>query len=265
MTHRYVDNCVLSFFGETSRNKKKMSSSTKLLTSSITITLTGKYKNLTAEFFPPIDVSDANYELGLADFQTFHVIPNIDSTNNIFYYDTNKSVAIPKGSYELSSINKYLQREITRGIKGDPEDAFLLRANNNTLKSEIRCKYSIDFSKPNNIGSILGFSTKNNYLKPNYWHESDIPVNIIKINILRIECNITSGAYSNGKSVHIIHEFFPNVEPGYKISETPSNVIYLPIIVRVIDRLTLRIVDQNNDIVDFGEEEITVRLHLRKC
>lgn len=232
------------------------------LSSSLTITLSGTYASLSTDFFPPIDLSNGNYELGLVDFQTFHVIPNVDYTNNTFYYD-NKKIIIPKGSYELMAINKYLQDNIIRQPKEEPEDIIYLRANTNTLKSEIKCKYTIDFSQPNNVGNILGFSKR--ILKENMWHESDLPVKIIKINILRIECNITSGAYSNGKIVHVIHEFFPNVEPGYKISETPSNVIYLPIIAKVIDRLTLQIVDQDNNMVDFGDEIITVRLHLRKC
>jgi len=35
----------------------------------------------------------------------------------------------------------------------------VLRANNNTMKSEIKCIYRINFRKPNNIGSLLGFSS----------------------------------------------------------------------------------------------------------
>lgn len=230
---------------------------------SFTVTLSDKSSDLVADFFPPLDLSNGKYELGLVDFQTFHAIPNIDESNNKFYYGGDKEIIIPKGSYELSSINTYIQDNIRKEIDEDPDNIFILRANNNTLKSEIKCKYSIDFSKPNTIGSILGFSNKN-LLEPDKWYESDITVKMIKVNIIRIECNITAGAYSNGKIVHTIHEFFPNVEPGYKISETPSNVIYLPIIVRVIDRINLRVVDQTGDLVDFGDEEVTIRLHIRK-
>lgn len=229
---------------------------------SLTLTLTGKSSVLSVQYFPPIDLHDNEYELGLINFETYNTIPNINSTNNKFYFN-NEVITIPEGSYELDAINVALQREILkRHPKDNIEETFLLRANNNTMKSEILTKYQIDFTKPQNIGAILGYSI-NRVLLPGQWHESDLPVNIISINMLRVECNITSGSYCNGKPVHSIHEFSPTVPPGYKITESPSRVIYLPIVGGVIDDLTIRIVDQNDHLVDFREEEITVRLHVR--
>jgi hypothetical protein len=51
---------------------------------------------------------------------------------------------------------------------------------------------------------------------------------------------------------------------GYKIIESPSNVIYLPINTKQLDEIIIKITDQDGNLVNFREEVITVRLHLRR-
>lgn len=286
--------------------------------SSITLTLTGDSSQLSAQYCPAIDLSDGEYVCGLIDFQTFNSIPNIDETNNLFYfgyanqntssvikpanialnsvelfedsteseregesslrrqkqenrkrrkravgYDTHKEIPltfikIPTGSYELEHLAKYLQKRLEqRGAK------LALRANKNTLQCELFCNQPIDFTRPNTVGPLLGFSS-DRILEAYKAHESKLPANILKVNVIRIECNIITGSYLNNQASHTIHEFSPRVPPGYKIIEVPQNVIYFPITVKNIQRIDLSIVDQLNQLINFRGETITIRLHIKR-
>lgn len=279
---------------------------------SITLTLTGDSSQLSAQYCPAIDLSEGEYVCGLIDFQTFNSIPNIDETNNLFYFgysnqntevkpanialnsvelfessasereeeQTNRKrrrrravgnsaaskhkkipltyIKIPTGSYELEHLAEYLQVRLkSEGVK------LLLRPNKNTLRCEIYCNQPIDFSRPNTFGPLLGFRS-DQVLNAYEAHESQLPANILKVNIIRVECNIITGSYLNNQASHTIHEFSPKVPPGYKINEVPQNVIYFPITVKNIQKIELSLIDQNNQTVNFRGETITIRLHIKK-
>lgn len=175
---------------------------------------------------------------------------------NSLYFDVGV-INIPIGSYEIDDIYNILKKTL------DSYDVkFDLRINTNTLKCQMICSQPIDFTRKNSIGSLLGFSSR--ILAPNILQESDLSIDIFRVNALRLECNITTGAYMNDTPVHTIHEFCPNVPPGYKIIEVPKNVIYLPVAVRTIRTLNINIVDQNKNLVNFCGETITIRIHIKK-
>jgi len=86
---------------------------------SLTFTLIGKSNILAVSYFPAVDLSD-DYELGLTDFETYFTMPNINSSNNKFYFDKDdKEIVIPEESYELHDIDKYLKRAISNIVKKD--------------------------------------------------------------------------------------------------------------------------------------------------
>lgn len=222
-----------------------------------TFTLTGDTSSITANYHPPVVLAEnSEYVVGLVNFEAYNAIPNIDDGINKLYLG-NEIITIPTGSYEFSDINSYIQSQIkNKNIK------FSMTANNNTLKCTITSNSEINFERGDSIGPLLGF--KKQKLRANAAHESNLPVNILKTNTVRIECNIVTGAYNNNKLVHTLHEFFPTVPPGFKIVETPQNVIYLPINTKIIDNITLKIVDQDGNLINFRGELVTVRLHLKR-
>lgn len=221
---------------------------------------------LYADYNPPIVLDpNSNYEIGLTYFSVNNAIPNIDESNNKFYFgDQNEFVEIPVGSYELSDISRYLKNHFDIKKKEDSSNdvQLHLEANLNTLKCEIKSNVNIDFTKSDSIGRLLGFNQQ--ILEKDTLYHSDFPVDIMRVNMIRIECSIAKNSYSNGNLVHTIHSFYPSQPPGYKIVENPSNVIYLPINTHIIHNITLKIVDQGGKPVNFRKEVVCITLHLRK-
>lgn len=223
---------------------------------SLTLTLTGNSSILSADYFPPIELH-GEYTCGLVDFQTYNSIPNVDVENNLLSIG-NYGIEIPIGSYEIDDIAEYFEKQLKTL---DKKIYFSLKANNNTLQTEIKSSESVYLNHSRSIGSLLGFSER--VLEPNVKHVSDQPVNIIKVNAICVECNIITGSYINNKQVHTLHEFSPGVAPGYKIVEVPANVIYLPVNVKRLSSITLKVTDQDGNLVNFRGETITIRLHLK--
>ncbi|KAL6253952.1 hypothetical protein P5V15_015799 [Pogonomyrmex californicus] len=82
---------------------------------SLTLTLSGKSSVFATNYSPAIDLSDDDYELGLTILETYHMIPNVNASNNTFYFGKDDAeIMIPEGSYELHAINEFLKREILR-------------------------------------------------------------------------------------------------------------------------------------------------------
>lgn len=221
----------------------------------ITFTLTGRAPELTTHFYPPLELDEKkDYSVCLISLQTFFTIPNVNEKNNKFITGT-RNVIIPPGSYELSAIEDYLKNELGH-------NKISLEANNNTMKAELRCEWSVDFSQPGTIGPMLGFPAE--VLPGKKKHISTNPVNIFDVSVIRVEVSIASGSIVDGVKSHVIHQFFPNIPPGYKIVVTPVNLLYYPLNARTIDTVSVRLVDQHGKLIDFRNEEASVTLHLKE-
>lgn len=231
---------------------------------SCTVTLTGNSSILEANFLPPLELKES-FSIGLLSFDTYNTIPNVKKDVNDKFYFGDAEITIPEGSYDIDALEAFLREEIGHQMSAS---YLMLRGNPSTLKTEIKCSKPVYFNfpdKPNSIGPLLGFTLSSYLIEPSErFVESNDIVKILSVNTVSIQCNIASGSFINGHADHSIHQFFPAVEPGYKIIETPNPVIYYPTNVRTVDNITVRLVDQNGNLIDFRGETVTLRLHLKK-
>jgi hypothetical protein len=240
--------------------------------SSFYILVSEKSSKIRTRYNPLIEL-DANkkYEMALVNLESYYSFPNIDATNNNFRYspddgDTWVDIDIPEGCYELADINAYLQRTMKENghyHAVNEEYCIKLEPNSNTLKSvlTIAADYKVDLTPANSIRSVLGFRR---FVYSEGYNESEDIVDIINVTSLQVTSDIIGASYTNGTTGNVIYSFFPDVGPGYKIIEVPTNLIYLPVTLHTISSMETRLTDQNGTLVNLRGEELSIRFHLRE-
>lgn len=197
------------------------------------------------------------YDISRTDIAWLKKLNNDGTEVEVHYY---KYIIVPPGSYEFIDLVKYLSDAM---IKLDSLAHLSIDIDKRTLKCRLQSNKDIIFAASRNtMGSIFGF--KDNKLDKNILHTSERIVRITSTNAVKIESNITTGAYSNNKLMRTLHEFYPAVDVGYKIVEVPRHVIYLPVSVRSIHNFSVRVVDQDDNLIDFRGETITLRVHIKR-
>ena len=222
----------------------------------------------TTRFNPPIQLEkDTQYEIALINLETYYSFPNIDASNNYFRYSPDAGVTwfeiyIPEGSYDIVDINDTVQQKMRQNGHFDPTN-IAISANSNTLKSVLILgnNYQVDFRQLNSISKLLGF---NNDIYTLGFQESENVVNILSINSLLVNLDIISGSYVNSSTQNTIYSFFPNASPGYKIVESPINLVYLPVTLDTINSMEVSITDQDGNQLNLRGETLTMRFHIRK-
>ena len=228
----------------------------------ITIIVSGTDSKITTRFTQPIKLNPKKrYELALLNLETYYSFPNINEQNNKFTYKSSSDSKpipeeIPTGSYEIRAISEFISR-LTKGN-------VTIQANLNTLKCilHVTSPYEIDMSGEGSIASVLGFAATL-YKAGTYTGEHG--VNILRVNSILVHTDVITSTYRNGNMEPVIYSFFPNVSPGEKIVAVQENLIYAPITIDTIYRMTTWLTDQDNIKLDLRGETLTIRFHLREC
>ena len=236
------------------------------------ICVSGNSSKLKTSFIPPLDFSPSyRYEMALTSLETYYSFPNINTSNNHvkISFDEGKTwldVYIPVGCYEIKAINTELQRFIVQKT-GDKkaETRIVLSPNPNTLRCMLEvldAKCQANFDENDSLCTVLGFERKA-YTAGR--HESEYIVNILSVNSILVHCDVIESSRLNGIKASVIYTFFPDATPGDKIISIPRHLIYIPLTLNVISRMTCWVTDQNGKELDLQGEELTLTFHIKAC
>ncbi|KAF0747256.1 Uncharacterized protein FWK35_00024634 [Aphis craccivora] len=117
-------------------------------------------------------------------------------------------------------------------------------------------------SVENSIASILGF--RNVLYTTGMTHESENTVKIMKINNIKVECNLITSSFCDGAPSQIIHELYPTVAAGYKIVEVLRHPVFYGLNTTSISRVNIVFKDQNDCLINLRGESITIRLQITR-
>ena len=165
-------------------------------------------------------------------------------------------VVIPVGIYEIADIAEYVESQVPKGKN------FKMSLNKKTLLVEMKGNVGVDFSARTSVGPTLGF--KRGRYKANVEHVSNTRVDIFPINMIRVRCNLVkSNVYDTRRHDNTIYEFPLNALPGEKIIERPNTATFYKVNTDTIYEVHLRIVDQDNHLIDFRGERVNIVLEFR--
>lgn len=240
--------------------------------SSFYILVSKNKSRIVTKYNPLIQLNkDRKHEMALVNLETYYSFPNIDAKNNNFRYSPDAGstwfdINVPEGCYEVADVDEYLQRIMKENGHLDTSNdtaPITVEPNSNTLKSVLKIEegYRVDLTPENSIRTVLGFESR--VYAPGY-NESENIVNIMNITSLRVTSDVIASSYANGSTENVIYSFFPNVGPGFKIIEVPTNLIYLPVTLDTISRIETKLTDQNGNLVNLRGEDLAIRFHIRE-
>lgn len=233
--------------------------------------VSGNDSQILTRFNPPLQLrEEKSYEMALVNLETYYSIPNIHAGNNSFRYSPDDGanwfpIALSTGSYGIDDINDEIQRQM-RIHKHKAK--IILDANRATLRATLTLarNYRVDFDVPSSLNTVLGFERQAYAYdrSTNGYIEGEHIVNIISINSILVNSDIIHGSYVDGAQQSTIYSFFPGVDPGMKIIQTPKNLVYLPVTLKTINRMQTYLTDQDGSPIDLRGEYLTIRFHLRE-
>lgn len=241
---------------------------------------------LATDITPPL-ILDKNkdYSVGLLYFTGTNSLDNVTINNNILHIVFKDTllyinyIELTPGMYEFNQLCEAIRKAIYNLVKQIRPD------NTKLLQAALNIKFEVDpitqlctiSSKPflflfppfRSLGKILGFETSTltaqDYDKPGVFDQTGTEVlHMVTTSAIHISCNLVESAYINGKLTHLLYSLPLTEGYGFMFTQTPKDIIYLPITSRLINRIELEIRNQNGILLDFKQDQLTIFLHIKE-
>ena len=223
--------------------------------------------------FEPLQTNNKQFKIAITFLSGYNGIFNVTDKNIKFYFaksitdDDFIHIILPKGAYEIESLNKEVKRIIIdEGHYNQVNYPFTIKPNFSTLGSIIEISTRgpiISFQPDDSIGNLLGFNKRTIYEEYNL---SPNPVDILSFDNIFIECDIAHGMIFKGKRSGIIFNFAMNVDPGYRYIEKFHGGVqwYMMESKDNISSISFKLKNENDNLVSFNGQNLTFRLSIKE-
>lgn len=86
------------------------------------------------------------------------------------------------------------------------------------------------------------------------------------LGLIRVNCDIISGSYINGKQCHIIHQFAAGAArvKGNTFSEYAKHLNYFPINSKHLQSIQISFVNPKGELINFYDSDISCRIIIKR-
>ena len=218
-------------------------------------------------FFQPLQTNKKQFKIAVTFLTVYNGMFNVTNENNNICFlksitdkDSYIQITIPSGAYEIESLNNEIKRIITDETHyTEVNYPFTIKPNFSTLGSIIEITTQgpavITFLPDDSIRDLIGFNKTTIYEEYNL---SPNPVDILSFDSIFLECDVAQGMTFRGRRSGIFHNFFMDVNPGFKYTEKFRNGVewYMMESKDIISSTCFKLKNENNQIVSFNGQSI---------
>ena len=239
-----------------------------------TFIISANGSKFTKSLSPAINLeNERNYKAAVQSFSVYNAIRNVrKDINDTFRFSSDngatwKNIVIYPGSYNAQDIidDIYKQGSIT---PSETTMQFTPELKTNTIVMVLGTNYKVDFSVQNNLHTIFGFNQE--VYSAGTTRSPNRP-QIIDFHMILIKTNLISGGYVSSIDSHVLKQnniifSLPTltVPTGSKVIERPQTLTWHPVIQKNIERIQIEIINEHGDLIDFGQEEVSIVIAIKQ-